>query len=145
MTDIVQLVEGMTEADKRVALIVLDAVSRPLMIREIEGLLRHAGASRSQAVKVASALRGWSLIAVLGPEGAAADGYNPRPVGPTPFYNSRIHNSEHEGGGRRKGESLSPVGPTVPLRSIANTTFFASSAQVPARARARQQARKDRP
>ena len=69
MTDIVQLVDGMTDHDKQVALVVLDAVSRPLKVREVEGLLRHAGLSRTQAVKVASALRGVPVIAVLGPEG----------------------------------------------------------------------------
>lgn len=69
MTDVVRLVEGMSAPDKQVARAVLDAVSRPLKVREIEGLLRHAGLSRSQSVKLASALRGVSLIAVVGPEG----------------------------------------------------------------------------
>lgn len=69
MTDIVRLVEAMTDHDKQVALVVLDAVSRPLKVREVEGLLRRAGLSRSQSVKLASALRGVPLIAVLGPEG----------------------------------------------------------------------------
>lgn len=69
MTDIVQLVEGMTDHDKQVALAVLDAVSRPLKVREIEGLLRRAGVSRPQAAKLANVLRRVALIAVLGPEG----------------------------------------------------------------------------
>lgn len=73
MTDIIQLVEAMNDADKQVALSVLDAVSRPLKVYEVEGLLRRAGVSRSQATKMASTLWRLDIIAVMGPERQDSD------------------------------------------------------------------------
>ncbi|WP_170005027.1 hypothetical protein [Pseudopontixanthobacter vadosimaris] len=68
MADIRTLVEGMTPEHKQVALQVLDACTRPLQVREIEGLLRHGGVPRSRAVKLAGTLKHFAVIAVIGPE-----------------------------------------------------------------------------
>lgn len=68
MSDVRTLVEAMNPAEQAVAVKVLDAVSRPLQVREIEALLRHGGVSRSRAVKIASAVKGFNIIAVAGPE-----------------------------------------------------------------------------
>lgn len=103
MTDVVQLVEGMTEADKQVALAVLDAVSRPLKVRELEGLLRRCGLTRSQALKVASTLRRVNIIAVVGPDRPDEDGEGgrggkgtPRPAATTSHRDQTFH-AHHPG------------------------------------------------
>ena len=49
-------------------LIALDSVSRPLQVREIEHALRRHGVPRSRAVKIASSIKGLSIIAIMGPE-----------------------------------------------------------------------------
>lgn len=68
MTDIVRLVSEMSDSEKAVAVRVLDAVSRPLTVREIEAMLRCARVSRSNAKKLSAVLRPFKLIAVVGPE-----------------------------------------------------------------------------
>ena len=68
MTDIVNLVEALNDHDKAVAVQVLDAVSRPLQAREIEGMLRKVGVPKPRAVILASSLKRFSIIAVIGPE-----------------------------------------------------------------------------
>ena len=61
--------ESYTAEQRQAALETLDAVSRPMTVREIEGALRLGGCSRSRAVKLASTLKHFSIIAVAGPEG----------------------------------------------------------------------------
>ena len=68
MSDLSQIVAAMTPAEKAVAVRVLDAISRPLQVREIEKLLRAKGVPRPRAVKLAGTLKGFHIIAVAGPE-----------------------------------------------------------------------------
>ena len=70
MTDIRHTFENYTPDQRQAALETLDAVSRPMTVREIEGALRMGGVSRSRAVKLASTLKHFSIIAVAGPEQA---------------------------------------------------------------------------
>lgn len=70
MTDIRALIETMTPEQRGAALQVLDAVTRPLQVREIEGLLRLSGVSRSRSIKLAGAVKHVHVIAVVGPERA---------------------------------------------------------------------------
>ncbi|WP_343343395.1 hypothetical protein WJT74_07725 [Sphingomicrobium sp. XHP0239] len=68
MIDLHTMVAAMTPAEKAAALRVLDAISRPLQVREIERLLRAKGVPRPRAVKLAGTLKGLHIIAVAGPE-----------------------------------------------------------------------------
>jgi hypothetical protein len=68
MADLWAIIEEMTPEQKQTALIVLDAVSRPLTAREIEGVLRTNRVSRSRAAILASVLKRWNIIALVGPE-----------------------------------------------------------------------------
>lgn len=68
MTDLHTIVAAMTPEQQQVACQVLDACSRPLQIREIERMLRANGVTRSRATKLASTLKGFHIIALLGPE-----------------------------------------------------------------------------
>lgn len=68
MPDLIEIVEAMTPAEQAIAHRVLDACSRPLTAREIEGLLRKNGNSRTWSTRIASELKHWHLIAVVGPE-----------------------------------------------------------------------------
>ncbi|MEJ7777484.1 MAG: hypothetical protein WKF52_08930 [Sphingomicrobium sp.] len=68
MADLHELIEDMTPEQKQTAILVLDAVSRPMTAREIEGVLRGSRVSRSRATILASVLKDWHLIAMMGPE-----------------------------------------------------------------------------
>lgn len=68
MTDIRALIETFTPEQREAALEILDACTRPLQVREIEGLLRLSGVPRSRAVKLAGTLKHVHVIAVIGPE-----------------------------------------------------------------------------
>ena len=68
MTDLIELVESLPPDHQVVAAKVLDACSRPLTVREIETLLRRQGVTKTRAVKLAGALKGFAVIAVVGPE-----------------------------------------------------------------------------
>ena len=68
MADLHALIEGMTPEQQATALVILDAVSRPMTAREIEGVLRTNRVSRSRATILASVLKGWHVIAMMGPE-----------------------------------------------------------------------------
>lgn len=68
MTDIHALIETYTPEQRTAALEILDAVTRPLQVREIEGLLRLSGVSRSRSIKLAGTLKHVAVIAVIGPE-----------------------------------------------------------------------------
>ena len=69
MTDLLKLIEAMTPEQQQTAIVILDAVSRPMTAREIEGVLRSNRVSRSRATILASVLKDWHLIAMMGPEG----------------------------------------------------------------------------
>ena len=68
MADIREMVAGMTTAEQQVACLVLDQVSRPLTVREIEGALHGRGVSRTQRKIIAKALEPLHILALVGPE-----------------------------------------------------------------------------
>ena len=68
MADLHKLIEAMTPEQQQTAIVILDAVSRPMTAREIEGVLRSNRVSRSRATILASVLKDWHLIAMMGPE-----------------------------------------------------------------------------
>ncbi len=68
MADLHKLIEAMTPEQQQTAILILDAVSRPMTAREIEGVLRTNRVSRSRATILASVLKDWHLIAMMGPE-----------------------------------------------------------------------------
>ncbi len=68
MADLHKLIEAMTPEQQQVALIVLDAVSRPMTAREIEGILRAGRVTKSRATILAGVLKHWHVIAMMGPE-----------------------------------------------------------------------------
>ena len=69
MADLHALIENMDEEQRAGAIAILDAVSRPMSVREIEQWLRYRGkVSRSRAVKLASTLKHLHVIALVGPE-----------------------------------------------------------------------------
>lgn len=63
-----ELIEAMPSADRAGALRVLDELSRPLTVREIEHILRDGGVPKFRATKLAGALKQWRVIALVGPE-----------------------------------------------------------------------------
>jgi hypothetical protein len=68
MADLVASIEAMEPEQREGALFVLDAVSRPMTAREIEAILKTNKVSRSRAVILASVLKGWHVVAMMGPE-----------------------------------------------------------------------------
>ena len=68
MPDIYHLLDKFTPEQNTAALQVLDALSRPLGVREIENQLRRHGVPRSRAVITAASLKHLSIIAMIGPE-----------------------------------------------------------------------------
>ncbi len=68
MPRLLHTIETMTPAQREGALIVLDAISRPLTAREIEAIFKTNKVSRSRAVILASVLKGWHVLAMMGPE-----------------------------------------------------------------------------
>ena len=68
MTDLVEMVEAMPPAEQAIAAKVLDACSRPLTAREIEHALRRHGVPKSRAVLFGASLKGFDIIAIVGPE-----------------------------------------------------------------------------
>ncbi|QQN74829.1 hypothetical protein [Croceicoccus sp. YJ47] len=66
MTPLHELIEGLEGEARAAALKVLDMVSRPLTVREIEVLLRHGGVSRARAVKLAGTLKHLNVISIIG-------------------------------------------------------------------------------
>ncbi len=68
MADLHALIDGMTPEQKETAIVILDAVSRPMTAREIEGVLRSSRVTRSRATILASELKRWHVIAMFGPE-----------------------------------------------------------------------------
>ena len=68
MTDLHTLIGSMEGERRAGALEVLDAISRPMTPREIEGALRLKGVPRSRAIKLASTVKHFHIIALAGPE-----------------------------------------------------------------------------
>lgn len=65
MTDLSVLIATFTPEQKVAALLVLDALTRPLKPREVEVLLRRGGISQARAAKVAAAMKGLAVVAVV--------------------------------------------------------------------------------
>lgn len=68
MADLMKMMEAMTPDQRDTALTVLDALTRPMTAREIEGVLTDNRVTRSRAVILASVLKGWNVVAMFGPE-----------------------------------------------------------------------------
>lgn len=65
---LVALIEAMPTEQRKGALAVLDELSRPLAVREIERSLRARGVPMARAVILANAVRGFRIIAMVGGE-----------------------------------------------------------------------------
>ena len=68
MPDLVEMVDAMPADEQAIAAKVLDACSRPMTAREIEHALRKHGVPKSRAVLFGASLKGFAIIAVVGPE-----------------------------------------------------------------------------
>lgn len=68
MTDLRTIIEAMPPEQKQGAIATLDAMTRPMTTREIEGALRLGGVSRARSIKLASALKHFHIVALMGPE-----------------------------------------------------------------------------
>jgi hypothetical protein len=68
MTALQPLLDNFDAAQRDAALQALDAISRPMTVREIERALRNGGVPRSRAVKLASTLKHFHIITLIGPE-----------------------------------------------------------------------------
>ena len=68
MPNIHQMLDTFTPDQNRAALQLLDALTRPLTVRDIEGQLRRHGVPKSRAVITAASLKGLAIIAMIGPE-----------------------------------------------------------------------------
>lgn len=65
MTDLVDLLEAMPVDQRTGALKVLDAIRRPLTVREMETALRDRWVSKSQATAIANVLKRFEVIAIV--------------------------------------------------------------------------------
>lgn len=68
MVDIRTLFDGFTLEQKQAAIQILDAVSRPLTVREIEGAMIGKGVSRTQRKILSKSIERLHIIALVGPE-----------------------------------------------------------------------------
>lgn len=68
MIDIRTLFDGYTLEQKQAALEILDAVSRPLTVREIEGAMVGKGVSRTQRKILSKSIERLHIIALVGSE-----------------------------------------------------------------------------
>ena len=68
MPDIHHLLDTFTPEQNTAALQVLDALRRPLGVREIENQLRRHGVPKSRAVITAASLKHLAILAMIGPE-----------------------------------------------------------------------------
>lgn len=63
---ILEYVESLEGDALAAAVKVLDYFSRPMTAKEIEANLRHRGISQARAAKVADAVKGMKIIAMIG-------------------------------------------------------------------------------
>lgn len=68
MTDVRQLFDAFTPEQQEAALKVLDCLTRPLTVREIEGAMIGKGVSRSQRKILAKVVEPLHIVALVGPE-----------------------------------------------------------------------------
>ena len=64
----VALIEGMTDEQREGAIAVLDMLSRPLTVREIEKIMVGKGVSRTQRQILSKCIEPLHIIALVGPE-----------------------------------------------------------------------------
>lgn len=69
MTDLQTLIDGMEGERRAGAIAVLDYLSRPMTMREIEARLRAGGISSARAGKIAAAVAHWHIVALIGDGG----------------------------------------------------------------------------
>jgi hypothetical protein len=62
VSDLIAQLETMTPDERRGALIVLDALSRPLLPKEIEAALYSRGTPRSQRKAIVAAVKSFNII-----------------------------------------------------------------------------------
>ena len=65
---VTSLIEAMDPNERRGALSILDALSRPLQRREIDGAMIGRGVSRSQRKILSACIERLHIIALVGPE-----------------------------------------------------------------------------
>ena len=70
MSDLIAVIESMPEAERKGALAVLDHFTRPMTSGEIAARLRGGGISQARAGRIAAAVAGWHIVALVGPGGA---------------------------------------------------------------------------
>jgi len=63
---ILEYVESLDGDARTAALTVLDHFTRPMTAKEIEANLRHRGISQARAAKVADAVKGFHIVAMIG-------------------------------------------------------------------------------
>lgn len=68
MSSLTDHISAMTPEQREGAIAVLDLISRPMTVREIERALRANSVTRSRAIKLAGTLKHFHIIAVAGPE-----------------------------------------------------------------------------
>jgi len=68
MIDIKAKLAAMTGERKAGAIEMLDMLTRPLTVREIETALHGKGVTRSRAVIISSAVKGLHIVALIGGE-----------------------------------------------------------------------------
>ncbi|WP_221795685.1 hypothetical protein [Aquisediminimonas sediminicola] len=68
MIEPITIIEGMNTDQRDGALTMLDHISRPLTVREIEGALRLHGVPKSRAVIIAASIKKLGVIAIVGGE-----------------------------------------------------------------------------
>lgn len=68
MIDIQGTLETLTAEQRQGAIIMLDLMTRPLTVREIENALRKKGVPKSRAVIMAIAVKDYHIVALIGGE-----------------------------------------------------------------------------
>ncbi len=68
MSELTNMIDTFTPEQNEAVLKVLDALSRPMTVREIEAHLRNRGVPRSRAVIIAASVKDMNIIAMIGGE-----------------------------------------------------------------------------
>ncbi|MES2001576.1 MAG: hypothetical protein V4444_04605 [Pseudomonadota bacterium] len=67
MNELFRKIATMTTEQREGALMALDAISRPMTIREIEAAMVGRGVPRTQRKVLSKAVERWHIVALLGP------------------------------------------------------------------------------
>lgn len=68
MTELRDMIAAFTPEQNEAVLKVLDALSRPLSVRQIENALKSRGVPRSRAVIMAASVKDLHIVAMIGGE-----------------------------------------------------------------------------